>query len=77
MLALHLKQGDPDARRLASLYLRHQGAEALRRGPWGPVEAILTLAGVAVPLARLELARLRRTLGDKTGVWAKRPTARQ
>lgn len=50
MLALHLQAGDPAAKRLISLYLRHQSAQALRRGTWGPVEAALVLSSAAGPL---------------------------
>lgn len=55
MLALHLQAGDPAAKRLISLYLRHQSAQALGRGTWGPVEAVLVLGGAAGPLARAGL----------------------
>jgi GT2 family glycosyltransferase len=50
MLAARARAGDPAAGAQTSLYLRHQLAQALRRGPWGPVETMLTLLGAVPPL---------------------------
>jgi GT2 family glycosyltransferase len=50
MLAKHLSAGDPAARRLKGLYLRHQGMNSVRRGLWGPSETALSLAGFVVGL---------------------------
>jgi O-antigen biosynthesis protein len=60
MLATRMAAGDPAAGAQTSLYLRHQLAQALRLGRWGPVEAVLTLIGAAPPLARVRLLTLRR-----------------
>lgn len=54
MLAKHVAAGDPAARRLLGLYLRHQSANGFRRGVWGPPETLLVLAGV---LAGLRIGR--------------------
>jgi hypothetical protein len=59
MLARHLARKDPAARQLLLLYVRHQGAQALRRGVLGPVEALLSLAGVSVPVTRYWAGTLR------------------
>lgn len=57
LLAKHLEARDPAARRLLDLYVRHQGANAWRGGPWGPPEALLTLAGAGRSLLPLLLPR--------------------
>jgi glycosyltransferase involved in cell wall biosynthesis len=59
MLARHLARKDPAARQLLWLYLRHQGAHALRSGRLGPVETLLSLAGVSMPVARYWAGTLR------------------
>ena len=53
MLAKHLKSGDHrTARQLLMLYVRHQGANVLRHGAWGPVETFLVLSGAIGALLR-------------------------
>jgi glycosyltransferase involved in cell wall biosynthesis len=70
MLVRHLARKDPAARQLLWLYVRHQSAQALRRGVLGPIETLLSLAGVLVPVVRYRagalLARKRR-LGRERG----------
>jgi glycosyltransferase involved in cell wall biosynthesis len=51
MLAARARAGDPAAVAQTSLYLRHQLAQSMRRGPWGPVETALTLIGAGPRLA--------------------------
>jgi glycosyltransferase involved in cell wall biosynthesis len=64
MLARHLARKDPAARQLLLLYVRHQGAQALRRGVLGPVETLLSLAGVSVPVTRYWAGTLRQRGGQ-------------
>jgi glycosyltransferase involved in cell wall biosynthesis len=52
MLARHIATRDATAQRLLLLYVRHQLANFLRRGIWGPLETTLVLAGVGRALAR-------------------------
>ncbi|HUP27843.1 MAG TPA: glycosyltransferase [Chloroflexia bacterium] len=65
MLALHLSRGEPAAQSLLSLYLRHQAAQAFRRGLWGPAESLLLLAGAAGPLVKYRLQRFSVEGNDK------------
>jgi glycosyltransferase involved in cell wall biosynthesis len=51
MLARRTRAGDPAARALSRLYVRHQVAESFRTGWWGPIESGLTLVGFAPALA--------------------------
>ncbi len=67
MLVRHLARKDPAARQLLWLYLRHQSAQALRRGVLGPVETLLSLAGVLVPVIRYRAGIPRRRKRRQTG----------
>lgn len=53
MLAGRIRAGDPAAWTLSSLYLRHQLAQGVRSGRWGPLEASLTMVGFGEGIARL------------------------
>jgi GT2 family glycosyltransferase len=53
MLAGRMRAGDPAARALSSLYFRHQVAQAVRTGWWGPLEGSLTLLAYGAGLARV------------------------
>jgi hypothetical protein len=53
MLAGRMRAGDPAARAVSWLYLRHQVAQAFRTGWWGPLEGGLTLLAFGAALARV------------------------
>jgi GT2 family glycosyltransferase len=55
MLGLHLWERDKSARGLLLLYVRHQIANAARRGAWGLPESTLQLAGAGYALVRIWL----------------------
>jgi len=57
MLERYLRAGSRDAAPITSLYLRHQAAQALRTGRWGPLEAALLLSAALPPILRGALAR--------------------
>lgn len=65
MLSRRSRDGDPAALSLTSLYLRHQLAQSLRSGPWGPLESALTLSGAAGPIGGALVRRLRGRLGSR------------
>ncbi len=65
MLARRSRDGDAAAMSLTWLYLRHQLAQGLRNGPWGPVESVLTLLGAAAPIGGALARRLRGRLGSR------------
>lgn len=65
MLARRSGDGDAAATALTWLYLRHQLAQGLRSGPWGPVESALTLLGAAAPIAGALTGRLRQRPGSR------------
>jgi hypothetical protein len=50
MLAGRMRAGDPAARALSSLYLRHHVAQSFRTGLWGPLEGSLTLLAFSAAL---------------------------
>lgn len=65
MLARRSRDGDAAATALTWLYLRHQIAQGLRNGPWGPVESALTLLGAATPIGAALTRRLRGRPGPR------------
>lgn len=62
MLARHLRAEARDAAPVASLYLRHQAAQAFRTGPWGPLEAALLLSAALPPIVRAAATRVGREM---------------
>jgi glycosyltransferase involved in cell wall biosynthesis len=67
MLAGRIRAGDPAAGALTSLYLRHQIAQGVRHGRWGPLETALTLVGAVAPLAGVLPRLLARARGRRPG----------
>jgi len=52
MLGGRMRAGDPAARPLSFLYLRHHVAQSFRTGWWGPIEGSLTLLAFSAALTR-------------------------